>query len=158
MKTSIIISALALFCVIGLNIGEVQARPGKGKAKVKAKFKAKVKAKVKAPAPGMKWVPAHRTASGHFVPGHWQPVKRRSGYAWVRGHRNHRGNWIKGYWRTVHRPGYTWVSGYFNGRGDYIAGHWRATPKRYVKPIIKHKRAKAASKRGHRGHKLIPRV
>lgn len=72
---------------------------------------------------GQVWVDGH--LEGNFwIPGHFQPVTVRAGYAWEPGYYSPTGEWVDGNWREQARADYVWVAGGYRF-GVWTSGYWR---------------------------------
>ena len=84
---------------------------------------------------GFVWIDGAYDPYGNWIPGYYEPVQTRAGYAWVPGY--WAGNaWVAGFWRPTARAGYYWNPGYYAGR-TWVAGSWMHGPRpstvRYVR-------------------------
>jgi len=77
---------------------------------------------------GYQWVNAYWD-NGMYVPGYWQPTRRRTSYRWIPGHVGVDGYWVYGTWQPTARRGYSWVDGYYVA-DVYVWGFWRPINRR----------------------------
>lgn len=71
---------------------------------------------------GYVWIEGAYDPWGNWIPGYYEPVAARAGYAWVPGYWAGSA-WVEGYWRPQARAGYYWNPGYYAGR-TWVAGSW----------------------------------